>query len=67
MRFNSPFEGRLSSNFRRPANEARKRNFRGFLARDAVSGWYDQGVDELVGIGVTIMVTADIARFFASS
>ena len=46
--------------------EASERDFRVVLARDAISGLYDQGVDELVGIGVTVMDTADIANLINS-
>ena len=47
--------------------EASERDFRVVLARDAASVLYDQGVDELVGIGVTAMDSADIANLIALS
>ena len=41
--------------------EASERDYRVVLATDAVSGAYDRGLDELAGIGVVLMTTAEIA------
>lgn len=74
--FQTPLEGHLERNGvstlvfsgcnfpncpRTSIYEASERDFRVVLARDAVSGLYDQGVDELIGIWVTVMDTADIS------
>jgi len=42
--------------------EASERDFRLVLAEDAISGLYDQGRRELLGIGVTLMTADEIAR-----
>jgi nicotinamidase-related amidase len=42
--------------------EASERDFRLVLAEDAISGLYDRGREELTGIGVTLMPTAEIIR-----
>lgn len=42
--------------------EASERDFRIVLAEDAISGLYDRGRQELDGIGVRLMATADIAE-----
>ena len=80
--FQTPLEGHLERNGintlvfsgcnfpncpRTSIYEASERDFRVVLARDAVSGLCDKGVDELVGIGVTVMSTAGIASLIASS
>ena len=80
--FQTPLEGHLERNGintlvfsgcnfpncpRTSIYEASERDFRVVLARDAISGLYDQGVDELVGIGVTVMDSADIANLIAPS
>ncbi len=39
--------------------EASERDFRVVLVMDAVSGLYDRGIEELQGIGVTLMTTDD--------
>ncbi len=42
--------------------EASERDFRIVLAEDAISGLYERGREELEGIGVRLMTTADIAE-----
>ena len=79
--FQTPLEGHLERNGintlvfsgcnfpncpRTSIYEARERDFRVVQARDAISGLYDRGVDELGGIGVTVMDTADIANLINS-
>jgi nicotinamidase-related amidase len=45
--------------------EASERDFRVVLAEDAVSGLYDTGRDELEGIGVRLMPTAEVVKSVA--
>jgi nicotinamidase-related amidase len=45
--------------------EASERDFRLVLARDAISGLYEQGERELSGIGVTLMSTPEVIDAFA--
>jgi nicotinamidase-related amidase len=47
--------------------EASERDFRVVLARDAVSGLYERGEQELRGIGVTLMDAADIAAALSAA
>jgi nicotinamidase-related amidase len=42
--------------------EASERDFRLVLAEDAISGLYDRGRNELLGIGVTITTSAEIVQ-----
>ena len=75
--FQTPLEGHLERNGittlvfsgcnfpncpRTSTYEASERDFRVVLARDAISGLDDKGVDELGGIGVTVMDSAEIAN-----
>jgi nicotinamidase-related amidase len=45
--------------------EASERDFRIVLARDAISGLYGRGEEELTGIGVHLMATGDVVRELA--
>jgi len=45
--------------------EASERDFRIVLAEDAISGLYEQGREELDGIGVCLMATAEIVESVA--
>ncbi len=45
--------------------EASERDFRIVLAQDAISGFYDKDRDELIGIGVTVMESQQIASSIA--
>jgi nicotinamidase-related amidase len=42
--------------------EASERDFRIVLAQDAISGFYEKGHEELIGIGVAVMEAQQIAR-----
>jgi nicotinamidase-related amidase len=42
--------------------EASERDFRVVLARDAVSGVYERGERELLGIGVHLLSSAEVAE-----
>ncbi|MFH0960561.1 MAG: cysteine hydrolase [Pseudomonadota bacterium] len=46
--------------------EASERDFRVVLVRDAVSGLYDRGIEELQGIGVTILTTEECVNTMRS-
>ncbi len=46
--------------------EASERDFRVVLVRDAVSGLYDRGIEELQGIGVTSLTTEECVRTLRS-
>jgi nicotinamidase-related amidase len=43
--------------------EASERDFRVVLARDAISGIYERGEEELSGIGVQLMSAADVVAY----
>jgi nicotinamidase-related amidase len=45
--------------------EASERDFRVVLVRDAVSGLYDRGAQELSGIGVTVMSSCELVEALA--
>jgi nicotinamidase-related amidase len=47
--------------------EASERDFRVVVARDAVSGLYERGEQELANIGVQVLDSAEIARALANS
>lgn len=46
--------------------EASERDFRVLMVKDAVSGVYDRGVEELQGIGVTSLTTEECLRILRS-
>jgi hypothetical protein len=58
--------GRTGCNFpncpRTSIYEASERDFRIVLARDAISGLYERGEHELVGIGVHLMSSSEVAK-----
>jgi nicotinamidase-related amidase len=47
--------------------EASERDFRVVLARDAISGLYERGQQELTGIGVQLMSAVEVARALAAT